>query len=125
MVVRREYCHIRNNVFRAPFHVRFHSLIRFLKALRCVRAVAMRANLIRYARGEWRRIRCRRATGVQFIPPVARTLQQPLFPVSPGVSALPDVRLPIHYSRSFAMWTKPAYTDLRFGFEITMYISNR
>ncbi|HEV3427512.1 MULTISPECIES: pyrroloquinoline quinone precursor peptide PqqA [Burkholderiaceae] len=23
------------------------------------------------------------------------------------------------------MWTKPAYTDLRFGFEITMYISNR
>ncbi|CAG9226319.1 MULTISPECIES: pyrroloquinoline quinone precursor peptide PqqA [Burkholderiaceae] len=23
------------------------------------------------------------------------------------------------------MWTKPAYTDLRLGFEITMYISNR
>ncbi|HKT67204.1 MULTISPECIES: pyrroloquinoline quinone precursor peptide PqqA [Burkholderia] len=23
------------------------------------------------------------------------------------------------------MWTKPAYTDLRLGFEITMYVSNR
>jgi pyrroloquinoline quinone biosynthesis protein A len=22
-------------------------------------------------------------------------------------------------------WTTPAYTDLRFGFEITMYIANR
>ncbi|MGS0743601.1 pyrroloquinoline quinone precursor peptide PqqA [Glaciimonas sp. GG7] len=22
-------------------------------------------------------------------------------------------------------WTKPAFTDLRFGFEITMYIANR
>ncbi|HKT66757.1 MULTISPECIES: pyrroloquinoline quinone precursor peptide PqqA [unclassified Burkholderia] len=23
------------------------------------------------------------------------------------------------------MWTKPAYTDLRLGFEVTMYVSNR
>ncbi|MBG0874881.1 MULTISPECIES: pyrroloquinoline quinone precursor peptide PqqA [Burkholderia] len=23
------------------------------------------------------------------------------------------------------MWIKPAYTDLRLGFEITMYVSNR
>nr|WP_274389206.1 pyrroloquinoline quinone precursor peptide PqqA [Paraburkholderia tagetis] len=23
------------------------------------------------------------------------------------------------------VWTKPAYTDLRLGFEITMYIANR
>ncbi|MFY0584033.1 pyrroloquinoline quinone precursor peptide PqqA [Cystobacter fuscus] len=23
------------------------------------------------------------------------------------------------------MWTKPAYTDLRIGFEVTMYASNR
>ncbi|HEY4542092.1 MAG TPA: pyrroloquinoline quinone precursor peptide PqqA [Noviherbaspirillum sp.] len=22
-------------------------------------------------------------------------------------------------------WTKPAFTDMRFGFEITMYIANR
>ena len=24
-----------------------------------------------------------------------------------------------------AMWTKPAYTDLRIGFEVTMYFANR
>ena len=24
-----------------------------------------------------------------------------------------------------AMWTKPAYTEMRFGFEVTMYIANR
>ncbi|MEJ2445245.1 MAG: pyrroloquinoline quinone precursor peptide PqqA [Exilibacterium sp.] len=23
------------------------------------------------------------------------------------------------------LWTKPAYTDLRIGFEVTMYFSNR
>jgi pyrroloquinoline quinone biosynthesis protein A len=23
------------------------------------------------------------------------------------------------------MWTKPAYTDLRIGFEVTMYFANR
>lgn len=23
------------------------------------------------------------------------------------------------------MWTKPAYNDLRIGFEVTMYINNR
>ncbi|MEH6650812.1 MAG: pyrroloquinoline quinone precursor peptide PqqA [Motiliproteus sp.] len=23
------------------------------------------------------------------------------------------------------MWTKPAFTDLRIGFEVTMYFSNR
>ncbi|WP_273149886.1 pyrroloquinoline quinone precursor peptide PqqA [Methylophaga thiooxydans] len=23
------------------------------------------------------------------------------------------------------MWTKPEYSDLRFGFEVTMYICNR
>ncbi|WP_010627635.1 pyrroloquinoline quinone precursor peptide PqqA [Halomonas sp. KM-1] len=23
------------------------------------------------------------------------------------------------------MWTKPAYSDLRLGFEVTLYISNR
>ncbi|KAA0009694.1 MULTISPECIES: pyrroloquinoline quinone precursor peptide PqqA [Halomonadaceae] len=23
------------------------------------------------------------------------------------------------------MWTKPTYTDLRLGFEVTLYISNR
>ncbi|MEP7367907.1 MAG: pyrroloquinoline quinone precursor peptide PqqA [Acidobacteriota bacterium] len=23
------------------------------------------------------------------------------------------------------MWTKPQYTEMRFGFEVTMYIANR
>ncbi|WP_297808801.1 pyrroloquinoline quinone precursor peptide PqqA [uncultured Methylophaga sp.] len=23
------------------------------------------------------------------------------------------------------MWTKPEYSDMRFGFEVTMYIANR
>ena len=27
--------------------------------------------------------------------------------------------------RSFAMWTKPEYSEMRFGFEVTMYIANR
>jgi pyrroloquinoline quinone biosynthesis protein A len=27
--------------------------------------------------------------------------------------------------RSFAMWTKPEFTEMRFGFEVTMYIYNR
>jgi coenzyme PQQ precursor peptide PqqA len=32
-------------------------------------------------------------------------------------SALPYWRL--------NMWTKPEYTEMRFGFEVTMYIANR
>lgn len=28
-------------------------------------------------------------------------------------------------SEDFAMWTKPAYIDLRLGFEVTMYVKNR
>jgi len=27
--------------------------------------------------------------------------------------------------RYHAMWTKPEYTEMRFGFEVTMYIANR
>lgn len=27
--------------------------------------------------------------------------------------------------RRTSMWTKPAYTDLRIGFEVTMYFANR
>ncbi|HWK55435.1 MAG TPA: pyrroloquinoline quinone precursor peptide PqqA [Hyphomicrobiales bacterium] len=23
------------------------------------------------------------------------------------------------------MWTKPSFTDVRFGFEVTMYVANR
>lgn len=36
------------------------------------------------------------------------------------------VRCPRHFSRStFMQWQTPAATDLRFGFEITMYVANR
>jgi len=28
-------------------------------------------------------------------------------------------------SRSFTMWTKPEYTEMRLGFEVTMYVFNR
>lgn len=27
--------------------------------------------------------------------------------------------------RRFIMWTKPAATEMRFGFEVTMYVCNR
>jgi pyrroloquinoline quinone biosynthesis protein A len=27
--------------------------------------------------------------------------------------------------KEIAMWTKPEYTEMRFGFEVTMYIANR
>lgn len=32
---------------------------------------------------------------------------------------------PIQLKETAMQWTTPAYTDLRFGFEITMYIANR
>ncbi len=32
---------------------------------------------------------------------------------------------PTHLERSNSMWTKPAYTDLRIGFEVTMYFASR
>jgi len=30
-----------------------------------------------------------------------------------------------HTTEESAMWTKPAFTDLRIGFEVTMYFANR
>jgi pyrroloquinoline quinone biosynthesis protein A len=30
-----------------------------------------------------------------------------------------------HKREESAMWTKPAFTDLRIGFEVTMYFANR
>ena len=30
-----------------------------------------------------------------------------------------------HNKRTAPMWTKPAYTDLRIGFEVTMYFASR
>ena len=31
----------------------------------------------------------------------------------------------VNYRRLTMQWTAPSFTDLRFGFEITMYIANR
>lgn len=33
--------------------------------------------------------------------------------------------LTIIFKETVMQWTTPAYTDLRFGFEVTMYIANR
>ena len=30
-----------------------------------------------------------------------------------------------NHRRDIMKWTTPAFTDMRFGFEITMYIANR
>jgi len=30
-----------------------------------------------------------------------------------------------HHKRKQPMWTKPTYTDLRIGFEVTMYFASR
>ena len=40
---------------------------------------------------------------------------------SGGCKAMPGA-LP---NRRLSMWTKPEYTEMRFGFEVTMYIANR
>lgn len=32
---------------------------------------------------------------------------------------------PFLFKETTMQWTAPAFTDLRFGFEITMYIANR
>ncbi len=44
-------------------------------------------------------------------------------------ASLPIISLYIPFNnkkqRISIMWTKPAYTDLRIGFEVTMYFANR
>lgn len=30
-----------------------------------------------------------------------------------------------NYLKEFIMWTKPAATEMRFGFEVTMYVMNK
>jgi coenzyme PQQ precursor peptide PqqA len=30
-----------------------------------------------------------------------------------------------HFPEKTIMWTKPEFTEMRFGFEVTMYIANR
>jgi coenzyme PQQ precursor peptide PqqA len=31
----------------------------------------------------------------------------------------------LYHYREKTMWTKPEFTEMRFGFEVTMYIANR
>ena len=48
--------------------------------------------------------------------------------VQPGVSQphpVADTFRANHSGDINMQWTTPAFTDLRFGFEITMYIANR
>ena len=35
------------------------------------------------------------------------------------------VQYPFMFKRRIIMWTKPAATEMRFGFEVTMYVCNR
>ncbi|NIE62903.1 hypothetical protein [Burkholderia sp. Ax-1719] len=58
---------------------------------------ASRRNMHKFDTIRVRRIAAHQVSGVQFIPPVAPTMHQPRFPTLSGVSALPDVRLPIHF----------------------------
>jgi pyrroloquinoline quinone biosynthesis protein A len=49
----------------------------------------------------------------------------PLRLTSTGLASLQTRFMPTFYRRHPMQWTTPAFTDLRFGFEITMYIANR
>ena len=53
---------------------------------------------------------------------MARELQKERAPVHsvPGGKSKPIIILEVR-----TMWTKPDFTEMRFGFEITMYIGNR
>ena len=44
----------------------------------------------------------------------------------PEIRRLGGTSLCFHYQLlENAMWSKPEYTEMRFGFEVTMYIANR
>jgi coenzyme PQQ precursor peptide PqqA len=43
----------------------------------------------------------------------------------PSVEGGARRRIPELYHSEVAMWNKPEYTEMRFGFEVTMYIANR
>jgi len=49
-------------------------------------------------------------------PPCAKTRRRP------GVAACGHAT---NQKETFMQWTQPAFEDLRFGFEITMYIASR
>ena len=39
--------------------------------------------------------------------------------------SLSNKHIELNNLKEIAMWTKPEFADLRFGFEVTMYIANR
>jgi len=41
-----------------------------------------------------------------------------------SVLCISDVTL-FYFIRRFTMWTTPAATEMRFGFEVTMYVMNK
>jgi len=43
----------------------------------------------------------------------------------PDLAGAEPARLPPYSLLEVHMWTKPEYTEMRFGFEVTMYIANR
>ena len=94
MAVPREYCRIRNKVFRV---VGFSAFSQFDPVFQGFPLRASRRDMRKFDTIRVRRIAAHQVSGVQFIPPVAPTMHQPRFPTLPGVSALPDVRLPIHF----------------------------
>lgn len=56
-------------------------------------------------------------------PEPANPIRKEQGQAAPACISRPVSRHPT--GRSNAMWTKPAYTDLRIGFEVTMYFANR
>jgi pyrroloquinoline quinone biosynthesis protein A len=44
-------------------------------------------------------------------------------PIPPCINAFTGTLR--HNKRTTPMWTKPTYTDLRIGFEVTMYFASR
>ena len=44
---------------------------------------------------------------------------------APAQPTLADLLKPTIVLEEWTMWTKPDFTEMRFGFEITMYIGNR
>lgn len=48
-----------------------------------------------------------------------------VFMTEPGIVASNEIRLSFKSLGDINMWTKPAATEMRFGFEVTMYVCNR
>jgi coenzyme PQQ precursor peptide PqqA len=42
-----------------------------------------------------------------------------------GPAPILEAEIPGSGQGGFAMWTKPQFTEMRFGFEVTLYIANR